>query len=142
MEERRRQSGTGKGALLSAALLSLLIGDVGWTDSQRPADPIVATSPAGKPLDLLLSQAELRSVVRNYEIKTGEVLTTPIGDEEVIVRAPGVLAPMRDVSQEAWGGIAAPFWAVMNPGQAWRIFVPIPPKGPREEAKPIRAEDR
>ena len=103
---------------------------------------IVATSPAGKPLNLLLTQAELRSVVRNYEIETGEVLTAPIDDEEVVVRAPGMLAPMRDVSQDVGGGIFAPFWAIMNPKQAWRIFVPIPPKGPQGEARPTRAEDR
>ena len=67
--------------------------------------------------------------MRNYEIKTGEVQTAPIDDEEVLVRAPGMLAPMRDVSQDAGGGIFAPFWAIMNPKHAWRIFVPIPPKG-------------
>lgn len=26
-----------------------------------------------------------------------------------------------------WPGIAAPFWAVLNPTQAWRIFAPLPP---------------
>lgn len=26
-----------------------------------------------------------------------------------------------------WPGIAAPFWALMNPTQAWRIFAPLPP---------------
>lgn len=108
----------------------------------EPPRSIVATSPAGKPLNLLLTQAELRSVVRNYEIETGEVLTAPIDDEEVVVRAPGMLAPMRDVSQDVGGGIFAPFWAIMNPRQAWRIFVPIPPKGPQIEARPTRAEDR
>jgi hypothetical protein len=25
------------------------------------------------------------------------------------------------------GGLAAPFWAIVNPTQAWRIFAPIPP---------------
>ena len=26
-----------------------------------------------------------------------------------------------------WGGIAAPFWAVLNPTEAWRIFMPLAP---------------
>jgi hypothetical protein len=26
-----------------------------------------------------------------------------------------------------WPGIAAPFWAVLNPTQSWRIFAPLPP---------------
>jgi hypothetical protein len=39
---------------------------------------------------------------------------------------------MRDLSQDAWGGIAAPFWAIMHPKDAWRIFVPIPPAPERK----------
>jgi hypothetical protein len=90
----------------------------------------------------LLTREELRSVVRNYETRTGQYLTAPIDDEEVVVKAPGVLAPMRDVTQEPWGGLAAPFWAIMHPTQSWRIFLPIPPKGVPQEEGPIRAEDR
>jgi hypothetical protein len=26
-----------------------------------------------------------------------------------------------------WPGLGAPFWAVLNPTQAWRIFAPLPP---------------
>lgn len=26
-----------------------------------------------------------------------------------------------------WPGIASPFWALLNPGQSWRIFAPLPP---------------
>jgi hypothetical protein len=26
-----------------------------------------------------------------------------------------------------WPGIAAPFWALLNPTQSWRIFAPLPP---------------
>ncbi len=145
-----RRIGTRPGALLGATLLSVVLVESGSADNQKPVDPaatgpsrsLVAPSPAGKPLTLLLTQAELRSVVRSYEIRTGEVLTAPIDEEEVIVRAPGMLAPMRDVSQDVPGGIVAPFWAIVNPKQAWRVFVPIPPKGPQREAMPVRAEDR
>jgi hypothetical protein len=102
----------------------------------------MATSPARQPLNLLLTQSELVAVVRNYETRTGQVLTEPIGDEEVLVVAPGYVAPMRDASQDVGGGIFAPFWAIMHPKDAWRIFAPIPPKGPQKEARPMRAEDR
>ena len=30
----------------------------------------------------------------------------------------------------------APFWAIANPKDAWRIFVPIPQKGPRRDEPP------
>jgi len=126
--------------------MALLYAGVGHADDEKATDDvvsdlprsIVATSPAGKPLDLLLTREELRSIVRNYyEIGTGEILIGPIDEEEVIVTAPAILAPMRDVSQDVWGGIAAPFWAIMNPKDGWRIFVPIPPKGrPQKEEAP------
>jgi hypothetical protein len=43
---------------------------------------------------------------------------------------------MRDVSQDAWGGIAAPFWALLHPKDAWRILVPIPHKGTQVDERP------
>jgi hypothetical protein len=80
-------------------------------------------------MNLLLTQAELAAVVRNYGARTGQDFTALIADEEVLVTAPGMQAPMRDVSQEVGMGIFAPFWAIANPQDAWRIFVPIPPRG-------------
>lgn len=138
-----RRIGRRPGALLGAVVLSLLLAQMGQADGERTPDDvdsdlsrsIVARSPAGKPLDLLLTREELRSIVRNYEIRTGEVLTAPIDDDEVVVMGPRELAPMRDASQDAWGGIAAPFWAVMHPKDAWRIFLPVTPNGRSQEAE-------
>ena len=31
------------------------------------------------------------------------------------------------VTPTVWPGIAAPFWAIFNPTQAWRILAPFPP---------------
>jgi hypothetical protein len=31
------------------------------------------------------------------------------------------------VTPTVWAGIAAPFWAIFNPTQAWRIVAPFPP---------------
>jgi hypothetical protein len=122
-----------------------LAAEVGQADDEKstadkPSDlprSIVSTGSAGKPLNLLLTQAELWSLIRNYEFRTGDVLTAPIDDDEVVVIAPAELAPMRDVSQDVGGGIVAPFWAIMHPKAAWRIFLPIPPKGrPKEAERP------
>jgi len=141
--------------MLGMAVLGLLLAKVGLADDKMSSDApvsdspktnlpqlLLATSPAGKPLNLLLTREELRSIVRNYEIRTGEVLTAPIDEDEVVVIGPRELAPMRDVSQDVWGGIAAPFWAIMNPKQAWRIFVPIPPKGRTQEAERPASDPR
>ena len=50
------------------------------------------------------------------------------GLEEVLVTAPEDLLPMPGVYEQMWGGILSPFWAVLHPTQAWRIFLPIPPQ--------------
>jgi hypothetical protein len=141
MREAIRRIERHTGALFGAALLALPLPGVMRADDAKPANvpesdspktdlrqSLVATSPASQPLNLFLTQAELRAIVSNYEVKTGDILTSPFDEEEVIVTAPHELAPMRDVSQAAWGGIAAPFWAIMHPKDAWRILLPIPPK--------------
>ncbi|MGH6887403.1 MAG: hypothetical protein ACREGK_15165, partial [Geminicoccales bacterium] len=87
-------------------------------------------------------RSELEAFVRNYEPTNDNILTAPIDDDEILVRARGMQAPMRDASQDAWGGIAAPFWAIMNPKDAWRIFVPVPPKGPPQESEPPAPDPR
>ena len=122
--------------LLATACVSLVqLEVVGAEEPQAAAaSPVVARHPGG--LNLLLTQSELRDWVRSYETKTGQNLTSPIDDDEVVVTAPGMLAPMRDVSQDAWGGIAAPFWAILHPKDAWRILVPIPQKGTRQDERP------
>jgi hypothetical protein len=123
-------------SLLASACAAVASAQVESADekSRMPAhSSIVARHPGS--LNLLLTQSELRSFVREYEAQTGQDLTTPIEDDEVLVTAPGVTVPMRDVSQDAWGGIAAPFWAIANPRNAWRILVPIPPRDSDPEAE-------
>ncbi len=127
-------------ACTGAAFLGLVFG-VSLANGQAPAKPdlgqsLAVTSTASRPLDLLLTREELRTFIRNYEDRTGQILTTPISDEEILVTAPGMQAPMRDVSQDVMGGIAAPFWAIAHPTQSWRILVPIPPKGERIDERP------
>jgi hypothetical protein len=77
-----------------------------------------------RPLRLTLTQAEVQAIVARYEGDTGSVLDRRL--EEVVVTAPVELLPMRDMTQDVWGGLAAPFWALLHPTQAWRIFLPIP----------------
>ena len=45
--------------------------------------------------------------------------------EEIEVEGARVPAPT--FTPRVWPGIAAPFWALLHPTQAWRIFAPIPP---------------
>lgn len=102
---------------LGIGLCCLLLGEAGRAD-EKPE------------LNLLLTREELRAIANRY------VSVAPDGEnadelDQVTVRGGARLAPMRDPSQDVVGGIAAPFWALAHPKDAWRIFVPIPPKGDR-----------
>jgi hypothetical protein len=46
--------------------------------------------------------------------------------EEIEVEGARIPAPTFNTPQ-VWPAIAAPFWAMLHPTQAWRIFAPIPP---------------
>jgi hypothetical protein len=107
-------------------LALLLIAASSRAEDVKPTEPLVAKFPANPSLNLLLTQSELRSLVRRYETEHDVSFDGPAYDDEVVVTATGEQVPMRDVARDAWGGIAAPFWAIMNPKDAWRIFAPIP----------------
>jgi len=116
----------------AALLLGILA--TGELCADHVAEPLVART--NQPLDLLLTQVELRSIIHRYEERTGDILTAPL-DDEVLVTAPGVYAPMRELSRDVPRGLAAPFWALANPAQSWRIFMPIPPKGLQKDEPPM-----
>jgi hypothetical protein len=124
------------------ALLLALAGGLVWAEESAPPEDadfsrtLKATDSARQPMNLLLTQAELAAVVRNYGARTGQDFTALGAEEEILVIAPGEQAPMRDVSQDVGMGIFAPFWAIANPREAWRIFVPIPPKGQPSDSRP------
>lgn len=149
MRYSRPATALSRNVIAAIACIPLAIGAGAWAEETRPPDATAAkprdhdlaqslamTSTVQQPLNLLLTQAELRSVIRNYELRTGESFTDPVSEEEVLVTAPGVQAPMRDPSQDIGQGLFAPFWAIRNPRDAWRIFVPIPPKGPLKDEPP------
>ena len=85
--------------------------------AEQPRPPV-------RPLRLTLTQAEMRAIVARYQNDRGGVMNRPL--DEVVVTAPVELLPMRDITQDVWGGLAAPLWALLHPTQAWRIFLPIP----------------
>ena len=114
--------------ILGLALLGPLVSGITRADEspttvlQSPSDRI----PINRPLRLTLSEAELLSIIARHQPGTINAVESQL--EEILVTAPTELLPMRDTSQEVWGGIAAPVWALLHPTQAWRIFLPIPPE--------------
>ena len=111
------------------------------TNGPSAASPAVAapTAPAPpaakpaltKPLDL--SVGDVRSYMMPNEYRAA--LSAPDADKNtVVVEAKRELLPMKS-EQPVPGGIMAPFWALANPLQSWRVFLPDlkrPEEGPRE----------
>ncbi len=73
-----------------------------------------------------LTKEEIGAAIERYEARFG--IAADAFMEEVVVITPPVPLRMRDPTQDIWGGVAAPFWALFNPAQSWRIFLPVPPK--------------
>jgi hypothetical protein len=119
---------------LAIAVPCLLLAGAAWAD-EDPASKDAGSLDAGKSLNLFLTREEMRALTNRYAWipQGGEEYEGDPGDDpnEVTVRAPGPRLPMRDPSQDVPGGIAAPFWALAHPKDAWRIFLPIPPKPDR-----------
>lgn len=106
--------------LIVAASLTITAG------AARADDAAVAPVPSpalAKPLDLrppditqLYTSKQIEDILEKLEQKN---------IEEIEVE--GARVPPPSFTPEIWPGIAAPFWALFHPTQAWRIFLPMPP---------------
>lgn len=104
------------------------------TTPTKPAK-VATTKPAPKPLDLRVGD------VRNYMMPNDfkEAIQAPDPEKNtVVVEGERVLLPLKS-QQPVPNQLIAPFWALANPLQAWRVFVPDPnraPPGPPEVVPP------
>jgi hypothetical protein len=97
------------------------------TDRASPSIPFRApVLHSGVPLQLTLTEQQMWAINMRYQDPPHEPVSGAF--EDVVVTVQNRQAPMRDVSRDVWGGLAAPFWAILHPTQSWRIFLPIPPK--------------
>lgn len=111
----------------SAFVAAILLSESAAAEELAPATPAaaaVATQPAttpAKPLDL--RAPDVTHLFSAEQIQ--QVLADSFREniEEVEVEGERGIRATPDV----WPGIFAPFWAVANPTQAWRIFAPLPP---------------
>jgi hypothetical protein len=108
-------------AIVARVSLACVLGSAAAWAVESPPDP-------AQKLQLTLTEIELESIIKRYQESLG--LSQLISLEEVTVKAFVVPLKMRDSTQDAWGGIAAPFWALLHPTQSWRILLPVPPKEP------------
>jgi len=109
-------------AVLMAAALGLACAAV-------RADDKAAATPPPKPLDLRPPDITKLYTPRQLERMIAKMESDNIEEIEV----EGARVPAPTFTPRVWPGIAAPFWALFHPTQAWRIFAPIPP----DQAKDI-----
>jgi hypothetical protein len=100
-----------------------------------PATAAAPATPTRPPLNLRIGD------IRKY-MTPEEYRAAITGSEErntVIVEGNRPLLPMKSEAPVP-GGLIAPFWALANPLQAWRIFVPDlkapPPREPTDKIPP------
>jgi hypothetical protein len=110
----------------SALVAAMLIAESAAAQALAPAAPasaVVATQPANPPNRLDLRAPDVTHLFTQEQIH--QVLATTFRENIEEVEVEGE----RDIpsTPRVWPGIFAPFWAVANPTQAWRIFAPLPP---------------
>jgi hypothetical protein len=112
--------GTGTALPIAAVLLALCA--VGASAADEPAAHAAPAVPS-KPLDL--RPPDVTKVLTSQQLAA---LLEKLEDENIEeVEVEGVRVRPQSFTPRVWPAIAAPFWALLHPTQAWRIFAPIPP---------------
>jgi hypothetical protein len=120
------------GNIRTGTLLLIVAASLGLAGAVAHADDaaVATTAPPARaqPLDLrppditkLYTSQQLADMLEKLEEKN---------IEEVEVE--GARVPPPTFTPRVWPGIAAPFWALLHPTQAWRIFAPIAPDQARD----------
>ena len=110
----------------SAFAAAILISESAAAEELAPAVPAatVVSNPADAPPERLdLRVPEVTRLFTPEQIHEVLAATFRENIEEVEVEGE------RDIpaTPRVWPGIFAPFWAIANPTQAWRIIAPLPP---------------
>ena len=112
--------------LLIAAAGLTLSGAVAHAGDTAAKDTATATQ--AKPLDL-----RPPDITKLYTSQQLAALLEKLEEENIEeVEVEGAPVPSPTFTPRVWPAIAAPFWALLHPTQAWRIFAPIPPDQARE----------
>jgi hypothetical protein len=126
----RMNTGTGK---IRAGTALLLAAGLALTSADAFADDEAAAAPATpKTLDRTL---DLRppKITQLYTPRQLERLIAKMESDNIEeIEVEGARIPPPTFTPRVWPGIAAPFWALFHPTQAWRILAPIPPDQARD----------
>lgn len=113
----------GRALMVTSVLVAaILISESAAAQALAPAASAAEPAPtAPKPLDL--RAPDVTRLFTREQIH--EVLAASLRENIEEVEVEGE----RDIpaTPRVWPGIFAPFWALANPTQAWRILAPLPP---------------
>lgn len=116
-----RTGSIGTGAALLIVTTGLAMAGAASADDATAADS--AEIPPAKPLDL--RPPDITKLITSEQLAQ---LLDKLDDENIEeVQVEGAKVPPPTFTPRVWPAIAAPFWALLHPTQAWRIFAPIPP---------------
>lgn len=116
-----RTGSIGTGTALLIVTAGLAMAGAAHADDTAVADS-AATAP-DKPLDL--RPPDITKLITSEQLAQ---LLEKLDDENIEeVEVEGAKLPPTTFTPRVWPSIAAPFWALLHPTQAWRIFAPIPP---------------
>ncbi|WP_129781029.1 hypothetical protein [Peristeroidobacter soli] len=109
------------GALLSGSVIAQ---EKATSASATTAVIPAKAAPPRKPMDL--RTPKITELFTSEELN--RILATTFVREDIEeVEVEGIRDRRPTNTPNVWPGIAAPFWALFNPSQAWRILAPLPP---------------
>lgn len=86
---------------------------------------IAKAAPAAPAKSLDLRPPDITKLYTNEQL---EAMLEKLDEEHIErVEVEGARVPPPQFTPKVWSGIGAPFWALLHPTQAWRIFAPIAP---------------
>jgi len=116
-----RTGSIGTGTALLIVTAGLAVAGAASAEDETAADS--AAIPPAKPLDL--RPPDITKLITSEQLAQ---LLEKLDDENIEeVEVEGAKVPPPTFTPRVWPSIAAPFWALLHPTQAWRIFAPIPP---------------
>ena len=107
--------------ILAAVAMTM---DAVVADDEVPAPAASGLSAEDKPKPLDLRPPDVAKLYTPEQIKA---MLARARDDAEPVEVESTREPPPTVTPYVWRAIAAPFWALLHPTQAWRIFAPLPP---------------
>jgi hypothetical protein len=117
---------------MSIRILLIVATGLALTGAAAHADDAAAanTAPPATPQPLDLRPPKITQLYTSQQLQ--DLLETMARRHIEEVEVEGARVPPPTFTPRVWPGIAAPFWALLHPTQAWRIVLPIAPDQARD----------